>query len=144
MPEPYETWLNQQEPLALYVENVTPAEVAELFRRLCIADNKHGTDLFQQVVTSEVSAEDLAGVLGGPAREYAPPSQRPVEHGTAGQIINSLPGEPGSTTAERVLIVVPHNPPQSAPYDQVRHLLDSYREHRPGTIQLLLVLWGNS
>jgi hypothetical protein len=46
--------------------------------------------------------------------------------------------------APTALVVVPYSPPQATPYEQVKHFLDSYREHRAGTIQLLLVLWCRS
>jgi len=126
---------------ALYVENIRPEEVARVLTKLSINDKKAGE--FQQTVLTAVTADELAEVLGGTGRDLAPPSQRPVEQGTAGQIVSSLPGPKPDRTSGHRFIVVPHEPPRETPYDEVKHLLDGYREVRPGTIQLMLVLWNN-
>jgi hypothetical protein len=126
---------------ALYVENIRPDEVARILTRLSIDDKKLGE--FQQAVLTDVTADELAEVLGGAGKDLAPPSQRPVEQGTAGQIVSSLPGQKPDQASPRQLIVVPHEPLREAPYDEVKRMLDGYRAARPGTLQLLLVLWSS-
>jgi len=125
---------------ALYVENVTPDEMAGLLARLSSDDKKQGASEFAQVVVSRTQAEEIAKVLGGSAKDFDPPSQRPLDQGTAAQIIQILPGE---KAPERAVIVVPYQPPQAAPFKEVKKLLDGYRQSRNGTVQMLLVLWGN-
>lgn len=124
---------------ALYVENIRPEEAIRLLARLSADDKKLGH--FQTAVLTTTSAEDLASVLGGTGKELAPPSQRPVDQGTAGEIISTLPGESGKARAPR-MIVVPHEPTRETPYDEVKNLLEGNRVARPGTVQLLLVVWG--
>jgi hypothetical protein len=126
---------------ALYVENIRPNEVAHILTRLSSNDKKAGE--FRQAVLTAVSADELAEVLGGTGKDLAPPSQRPVEQGTAGQIVSSLPGQKPDGTSPRQVIVVPHEPTREAPYDEVKRMFDGYREVRPGTLQLLFVLWGS-
>lgn len=130
---------------ALYVENMTADDLAKLLRQLAGDDKKHGQ--FLQVVVAPTTAEELAKVFGGPKKDFAPPSQRPVEQGTAGEILHALPTTgvkpSGSRAPERTLVVVPYNPPQATPCKEIKTLLDGYREQRPATMQLLLVLWGN-
>jgi hypothetical protein len=125
---------------ALYAENIRPDEVVRVLGKLSANDKKAGE--FQHAVLTAVTAEELAEVLGGTGKDLAPPSQRPVEDGTAGQIVSSLPGRKPERTAANRFIVVPHEPPRETPYDEVKRMLDNYREVRPGTIQLLLVLWN--
>ncbi|MBY0522618.1 MAG: hypothetical protein K2R98_04445 [Gemmataceae bacterium] len=128
---------------ALYVENMTPGEVVQLLKQLGADDKKQGTSPFAQVVVAATTEEELAKVLCGTAKDFAPPSQRGVEHGTLGEIVHSLPGGPGAK-AERTMIVVPYGETRTKPFKAVKNLLDGYRESRPGTVQLLVVLWGNS
>jgi hypothetical protein len=127
---------------ALYVENIRPDEVAQLLSKLSAADktSRH----FQQATLTAITADELADVLGGAGKDLAPPSQRPVEHGTAGQIVSSLPRPSPETQAQHRLLVVPYEAPRETPYDEVKNLLDGYREVRPGTVQLLVVLWGSA
>lgn len=128
---------------AVYIENIRPDEATRLLVRLGADDRKLGH--FQSAVLAVTSEDDLASVLGGTGKELAPPSQRPVEQGTAGEILSTLPGDGAPTSAKARaprLIVVPHEPPRETPYDEVKNLLDGYRQSRSGTVQLLLVLWG--
>lgn len=124
---------------ALYVENIQPSEVAQLLTKLSVDDKKTGE--FQQAVLTATSAEELAGVLGGTGKDLAPPSQRGVEQGTAGEIVSSLPGQGTSRMPPRRVIVVPHEPTRETPYDEVKRMFDGYREVRRGALQLLIVLW---
>lgn len=126
---------------AVYIENIRPEEAARLLARLSADDKKVGH--FQTAVLAATTAEDMAGVLGGTGKELAPPSQRPVDQGTAGEILSGLPGEDSTAKARTPrLVVVPHEPMREMPYDEVKNLLDGYRHSRPGTVQLLVVLWG--
>jgi hypothetical protein len=125
---------------ALYIENIRPDEVTRILTKLSVEDKKAGE--FHQAVLAPASADQLAEVLGGSGKDLAPPSQRPVEEGTAGQIVSSLPGQKTDQAAPRRFIVVPHEPTRETPYDEIKRLLDGYREVRPGTLQLLLVLWN--
>jgi hypothetical protein len=126
---------------ALYVENIRPDEVVRILTKVSSDDKKAGE--FHQAVLATASADELAEVLGGSGKDLAPPSQRPVEQGTASQIVSSLPGPSADRASPRRFIVVPHEPTRETPYDEVKRLLDGYREVRPGTLQLLLVLWNS-
>jgi hypothetical protein len=129
----------QKQTYALYVENVTPAEVAAFLKELGGADKKQAAPLFGMfaVDAGPVLAEDLAKVLGGPSKDFAPALQRPVDQGTAAEIIHSLPGK---GKPHRVAVVVPHDPPSAERCSEVKALVDGYREMRAGTVSLLLVL----
>jgi hypothetical protein len=131
-------------PLAFYVENVTPREAALLLGELG-AEPRSAKEFSALVVNAgPVVEEDLARVLGGPAKDFAPPSQRPLEQNTAGQLVHSLPGQGrdrGEPMPHRLAVVVPHEPPDGERCSEVQSLLDDYREARPGSMALLIVLW---
>ena len=103
-----------QAALAVYVENVTPAKVADILQELGDADRQRTSRLFSTCVVNAgpVTPEDVAKVLGGPARDFAPPSQRPLELGTVGEIAHSLPGQganlsPSEKLPHRLAVIVP-------------------------------------
>ncbi len=134
-------------PLAVYVENIMPAEVAQLLQEL--GANPQAAKEFSALVVNAgpVTPEDLARVLGGPAKDFAPPSQRPLEQNTVGQLVHSLPGqnkERGAPMPHRLAVAVPHEPPNGDRCSEVQYLLDDYREARPGSLALLIVLWPRS
>jgi hypothetical protein len=139
-----------QASLVLYVENVMPREAAALLQDLSATEKTRVSSHFSTLVVNAgpVTAEDLAHVLGGAARDFAPPSQRPVELGTVGEIVHALPGQGrgGDRTIAkdpyRLAVVVPHETAARDRCSEVQALLDGYREARPGAMALLLVLWN--
>lgn len=131
---------------AVYVENVKPAEIADILRELGESEKDRSSVQFSALVVNAgpVMPEDVARVLGGPARDFAPPSQRPLEMGTASEITHSFTGQGRDTNGARVphrlAVVVPYDSTQTKRGLQVQALVDGYRESRPGTMPLLLVL----
>lgn len=125
--------------LALYLENVTPAEVARILSELGGTASPFSAFV---VDAGPVGADDLARVLGGPAKDFAPPSQRPIDQNTVGELVRSLPGlaENDEKVPYHVAVVVPHVPTAAERCSEVQSLLDGYRESRPGSMALLLVL----
>jgi hypothetical protein len=143
----------------LYVENVTPAELNRVLRRLSEDDaqaesRRRGDGQFERVVVDGLQPADhaeLSKLLGAdpsklqPVRPKTPLGvdiRRPLADQTADQVVKSLKGQGAPT--ERVGIVLPYNPvrPRPAVSKEVKLFFDNRKEPCPGTVQVLLVLRG--
>jgi len=132
--------------VAIYIENMKPDDVTALLRELGNAhDGKASPFAVCVIGAGPVGADDLARVLGGARKDFEPAVQRPLEHGTLGEIIHSMPrpgNEPGkfrTLLPQRVAVAVPHGQATKR-WKEVQALVDGYRECRTGSMPLLLVL----
>jgi hypothetical protein len=122
---------------------------------------------FENLVVQRLSPADrqqLAKVLGidpgqpPAARAKAPRGvdlRKPLSEQTADQVVRSLSGPrpprpeagkpAGAPPAERSALVVAYRPvrPQPTSSKEVKQFLSGRKEHRPDTVQLLLVLHEN-
>lgn len=151
---------------ALYVENVTRAEVTRLLRRLAVDDQKmKGPRQFDKAVLQRMTPADHAEVsklLGVDPKVLATPTTKsprdvdlhqPLSKTTAEQVEKALtgqggrpaPGRPVAKPGERLAVVVAYNPVRPRPASaQVKQFLDSRKERQPDTVQLVLVLRGGN
>ncbi len=151
----------------VYLENVTPDELASLLQHAAGEDRKaeakkKGDGQLDAVVLNPLTDADrqelcrLLGVKGSKLPD--PPSgplgvdlHKPVSEKTGDQIANALAGkaamprpEPGKTTAkppDRLALVLPYNPVRPRPDSaEIKRFLASRKPARPGTVEVLLVL----
>jgi hypothetical protein len=151
----------------LYVEDVTPDELVQIFQHAAAEDRKaekvkKGDGQFEAVVINkmaEADREELCKLLCVKAKKLPdPPSgplgvdiRKPLSEKTSDDIAKSLAGqggvprpEPGKTAAkppERLALVLPYNPVRPRPDSaEVKRFLASRKPPRPGTVHVLLVL----
>jgi hypothetical protein len=151
----------------IYLENITPEELASLLRQTAGEDRKaeakkKGDGQLDAVVLNPLTDADrqelcrLLGVKGSrlpdpPAGPLGVDLHKPVSDKTSDQIANALTGksgmprpEAGKTTAkppERLALVLPYNPVRPRPDSaEIKRFLTSRKPLRPGTVQVLLVL----
>jgi hypothetical protein len=155
---------------AMYIEGLTVEELAKVLGHLGRADQqaeskKRGDGQFEQVLILSLTAADrkeLATLLGVdplqplPAKPKAPLGvdiRQPISNGTVAQVSQSLAGEgtprpeagkPVGKPAEHLGVLVSYAPVRTKPASskEIKQFLDSRKERRPGTVQLLLVLRG--
>jgi hypothetical protein len=151
----------------LYVEDVTPDELVQLFQHAATEDRKaeklkKGDTQFEAVVINKMTdadSEELCKLLGVKAKKLPdPPSgplgtdiRKPLSEKTGDEITKNLTGqggvprpEPGkitTKTSERLAVVMPYNPvrPRSDS-PEVKRFLAGRKPPRPGTVHVLLVL----
>jgi hypothetical protein len=155
---------------ALYLENLTPDELARLLLRLGQDDKKAGTRKppdaqFDRLVLARMGPQDhkeLTALLGiDPTQAAAPaPSgplgtdpRQPLTDLTAKQVSESLAGQGGTPRPEAgkaparppehqvlVLALIPGRSHAGSP--EIARFLENRKPPRPGTLRLLLVLRG--
>ena len=151
----------------LYVEDVTPAELVQLFQSAAAEDRKaekikKDDGQFEAVVINamtDADREELCKLLGQKGRKLPdPPSgplgsdvRKPVADKTADDIAKNLTGQggvprpeagkPAAKPPERLALAVPYNPVRPRPDSpEIKRFLSSRKAARPGTLQVLLVL----
>lgn len=147
---------------ALYVENVTAAEVAKVLEQLATEDKKSKPRRqFDKVILQRMTTEDRAEVsrLFGLEATMKPrlprdlDPQKPLSTTTAEQVEQALKGQstrptpltPAMKPGERLAVVVPYNPVRPrATSAQVKQFLDSRKDRQPNTLQVVLVLRGTN
>lgn len=138
----------------LYTEAVTPDELIKLLTQAAAEDRKPDARKrverqFESIVLTRMSKDDrkeLSDLLGvDPQKQPEPkPSgplgvdpRKPLSEGTADQVAEALKGK----SPERLALVLPYNPVRPrANSAELKRFLESLRQPRTGTIQLLLVL----
>jgi len=151
----------------LYVEDVTPEELVQLFQFAAVEDRKaeklrKDDSQFDAVVINamaDADREELCKLLGLKGRKLPdPPSgplgtdvRKPVADKTADDIARSLtgqgglsrpePGKPAAKSPEHLALAMPYNPVRPRPDSpEIKRFLASRKPPRPGTLQVLLVL----
>jgi hypothetical protein len=151
----------------LYVEDMTPDELVQLFRDAAGEDRKaeklkKGDAQFEAVVINtmaEADREELCKLLGVKGKKLPDPPtsplgvdiRKPISEKTGEDITKSLTGqggvprpEPGKITAkppERLALVMPYNPVRPRPDSpEVKRFLANRKPPRAGTVHVLLVL----
>jgi hypothetical protein len=152
--------LRLQTNYVLLTEHVTPGELTRILQQAGRDDRKaeakrRGEGQFDRVLLNRMTANDhkkLAQLLGvDPAQLQAPrplaaPSEHEMQQALRGQGgPHPEPGGVAAPVAERVVLVLAYNPvrPRPASSKEVQLFLDSRKEPRAGTIQMLLVLLGH-
>ena len=151
----------------LYVEDMTPEELLQLFQSAAAEDRKaeklkKGDAQFEAIVITKMAdadREELCNLLGLKAKKLPDPPtgplgvdiRKPVSENTGGEITKNLTGqggvprpEPGKIVPkppERLALVMPYNPVRPRPDSpEVKRFLAGRRPPRPGTVHVLLVL----
>jgi hypothetical protein len=151
----------------LYVEDVTPEELVQLFQSAAAEDRKaeklkKGDGQFEAVVINamtDADREELCKLLGQKGRKLPDPPtgplgadvRKPVADKTADDIAKSLagqggvprpePGKPAAKPQERLALAVPYNPVRPRPDSpEIKRFLAGRKPPKPGTLQVLLVL----
>jgi hypothetical protein len=151
----------------LYVEDITPEELVQLFRDAAGEDRraekvkKGDTQLEALVINTMADAdrEELCKLLGVKGKKLPDPPtgplgvdiRKPISEKTGDDITKSLTGqgglprpESGKITGkppERLALVMPYNPVRPRPDSpEVKRFLASRKPPRAGTMQVLLVL----
>lgn len=152
---------------ALYLENITPEELAEFMRQISLEDRKSAAGKpadvqFDRLVLTRINAthrKELSTLLGIDPLSNAPNATGPLgadphsslSDATARQVGEALAGQggtprpeagkPNPQPLEHLAIVLPYNPPRPSPgSEEIKHFLESRRPARPGTIRVFLVL----
>lgn len=116
--------------VAFYIEGLTPADLAKTFRQLA-SDRS-----FTRIVITRLPP--WRGFLAGFD------IHQPLEYMTLEQVLQAPPRPDRPEPAiQRVAVAVPYNPSQVAPSPAVKSLLNRHSSGKPGTLQILLVLWNN-
>jgi anti-sigma factor RsiW len=151
----------------LYVEDVTPDELIQLFQLAAAEDRKaekikKGETQFEAVVINKMTdadSEELCKLLGLKTKKLPDPPtgplgvdiRKPLSEKTGDEITKNLTGqggvprpEPGKITpkvSERLALVMPYNPvrPRSDS-PEIKRFLAGRKAPRPGTVHVLLVL----
>jgi hypothetical protein len=154
----------------LYTEELTPEELVKILQRLGSEDpkaeaNRKGDPQFENVWVNRLTPDDtqeLAKLLGVEATQLQGPRpkgplgvdiRKPLAETTVEQVVRTLTGQgtPSPEAAqslvkksERLALVLAYNPvrAKAALSKEVKLFLDSRKDRRPGTLQLLLVLRG--
>jgi hypothetical protein len=159
--------LQSQAGYAVYIEDVTPEELALFIQRVGVEDAKLAARKpmeaqFDRLVLTHMTPQnhkELSTLLGvdptttepSPKGSSAPDPRKPLSDTTAQQVSRSLAGQggaprpeagkPAAKLPERFALVLAYNPIRSSPgSDEIKHFLETRKPARPGTIRLLLVL----
>lgn len=145
---------------ALYLENVTPEELAAFVRQIGAEDRKSAAKKpaevqIDRLVLMRLTAphrKELSTLLGVDPTTPVPAAtgplgtdvRKPLSDLTAQQLGKALAGQTGKATAKpagHVALVLAYNPvrPASAS-EEIKRFLESRKPTRPGTIRVLLVL----
>ena len=152
----------------LYVEDVTPEELVQLFQSAAAEDRKaektkKDDGQFEAVVINAMTDADhveLCKLLGlkGVRKLPDPPSgplgsdvRKPLADKTADDIAKSLAGQggvprpeagkPAGKAPERLALVMPYNPVRPRPDSpEIKRFLAGRKPFKPGTVHVLLVL----
>ena len=143
----------------LYLENVTPEELARLVEQLGADDKKAGAKKstearFDRLVVTRLTKRDykeLSDLLGiDPSKVEAPKAtgplgtdlRKPLSEQTADQVAKSLEGNksaaPAAAQQALALAYNPVLPPKNSP--EVKRFLDSRKPPLPGTVRAIIVL----
>jgi anti-sigma factor RsiW len=147
---------------AVYLENVTPEELARLLQQVVAEDKKPdpkktGSQLDRLVLVhlSPRDRKELAELLGSDPTAAAGSSSldihKPVSDQTASQIAAALTGQGGAPSRpdgvkpakapEHAALVIPYAPQHpGANSTEVKRFLENRKPARPGTLQLFLVI----
>jgi hypothetical protein len=143
----------------LFLEDLTPEELARALQLLGAEDRKQAArrtedGVFGKLLVNPLAASDekeLARLLGIDPAQLAPRKKaeldlrKPISSLTEEEVIQSLAGQgvprPGTTpkSVERVGLVI-SAARRPGPSRETQQFLDTRREPRPGTVQVLLVL----
>jgi hypothetical protein len=146
----------------LYAEDLTAEELATILQEIGRDDKKAEAQRdgqFDRLMVNPLGPDDykeLSSLLGVDAKVLQPSKpgidpRKPVSDGTADNVIRVLEGQgpprpdpskpPVSKAPERLALVLPSNVARPrSPSKEVKQFLDSRKERRPGTVQMLLVL----
>jgi hypothetical protein len=146
----------------LYMEDVTAAELATILQEIGRADKKAEAQRdgqFDRIMVNPLGPDDykeLSSLLGVDAKvlQSSKPGidpRKPVSDGTADNVIRVLEGQgpprpdpsrpPVVKAPERLaLVLASHVARPRSPSKEVKQFLDSRKERRPGTVQIVLVL----
>jgi hypothetical protein len=146
----------------LYTENLTAEELATILQEVGRDDKKaeaQGDGQFDRIMVNPLGPDDykeLSSLLGVDAKvlQASKPGidpRKPVSEGTAEDVIRVLegqgpprpdPSKPSVVKAsERLALVLASNVARPrSPSKEVKQFLDSRKERRPGTVQMVLVL----
>jgi hypothetical protein len=150
----------QKTNYVLFVEDVTPEEVAKILETVGAQDKAEAQfgQVFIQSLT-EADHKEVANLLGIDATKLGPTPKgpagvdlrKPLSETTAQEVTNTLTGkgtprpEAGKAPLTRQAIVLSYNPvrpPKTS--KEIQQFLGSRAPRREGTVQVLLVLRGNN
>jgi transposase InsO family protein len=152
----------------LYLENVTPEELAEFVRQIDVEDRKSAAGKpaeaqFDRLVLTRMNAahrKELTTLLGvdpitngptatgsltDPHSSLSDATARPVGQSLAGQGGTPRPesGKSAAQPPEHLALVLASNPVRPSPNsDEIKHFLESRKPVRDGALRVLLVLRG--
>jgi hypothetical protein len=145
----------------VYADDLTANELATILQEIGSADKKAETrrdSQFDRIMVNPLGPDDykeLSSLLGVDAKLLQSSKKidprKPVSEGTADDVIRVLegqgparpePGKPPSAKApERLALVLASNVARPRlPSKEVKQFIDSRKERRPGTVQMVLVL----
>jgi hypothetical protein len=151
----------------VYLENLTPDEVAHFLRQIGAEDAKNAARKpaeaqFDRLVLTRMTPQnhkELSTLLGIDPTESEPATKgplgvdprKPLTDVTAQQVGQALagqgatprpqPGKPAAKPPERNALVLAYNPVRPSPgSDEIKRFLDSRKPVKAGTIRVLLVL----
>ena len=154
----------QKTNYVIYIENVTPEELANLVRQFG-AEDKNGNDKpaenpIDRLVLTRMTPQhhkELSVLLGIDPTESAPSPKgpldtdphKPLSELTAEQVGKALAGQGGTPRSEAgkpphlYALVLPYNPVRPLPNSaEIKRFLETRRPAKSGTIRILLVLRG--
>ena len=145
----------------LYIENVTPEELARLVQQLGAEDKKAAAKKpseahFVSMVVTRLTKRDykeLSDLLGVDPSKVEPPKatgpfgtdlSKPLSEQTAEEVAKALEGNktaPKTAAAAHQALVLAYNPvlpPKNSP--EVKHFLEGRKPAKPGTVRAIIVL----
>jgi hypothetical protein len=154
----------QKTNYVIYIENVTPVELANLLRQIG-AEDKNGNgkpaeNPIDRLVLTRMTPQhhkELSVLLGIDPTESAPTPKGPLDTDprkplsdlTAEQVGKALAGQGGTPRSEAgkpphlYALVLPYNPVRPLPNSaEIKRFLETRKPAKPGTIHVLLVLRG--
>lgn len=147
--------------LAIYSEELTPAELTAILQQLAADDKKAGNGNFDKLTVNPTTPADLAKALGGEAGFFQQPERtgplgvdlsQDVSSKTGSHIVQALTGKgtprptanvPPDPNTPRQAVLVPYSAKPEGLFQEIRNLVDSRKGWRPEAIQVLWVLWNN-
>lgn len=153
----------------VYVENMTPEEVARFLQRIGSEDARHAAKKpaeaqFDRLVLTRLTSQnhkELSALLGADstAKEPSPKGplgadpRKPLSEETARQVSQSLAGKGGGARSRagkssakapaHLALVLAYNSVRPSPNsDEIKHFLESRKPAKPGTLRILLLLRG--
>ncbi len=106
---------SQVNAVVVYIESMTPSELADLFAKLCAEDAKITPRIFDTVHATPVVEDDqkaLRSILGvdpglfkRPAQEKGAENPKPISSGTVDQIVKSLSAGQGKETEKSAILM---------------------------------------